>query len=141
MKKIKANDPEIQKIMSQFAKQFQTVLEKYCADDDIDECSDVDECGNLDEDDLEECGETYESRNFRPVNSCRHPNVINEMAVTRAVDSKALANVRDMISRRGFDRTWATNVPALPKFDDIELLNRYVAALLVFHEQCPTTME
>lgn len=141
MKKIKANDPEIQKIMSQFAKQFQTVLEKYCADDDIDECGDVDECGNLDEDDLEECGETYESRNFRPVNSRRHPNVINEMAVTRAVDSKALANVRDMISRRGFDRTWATNVPALPKFDDIELLNRYVAALLVFHEQCPTTME
>ena len=144
MKKINANDPEIKKIMGLFAKQFQTVLEKYCAEDDETfECGNTDECDKiLDDDEFEcnECGETYESRNFRPVNR-RHPNIINEMAITRAVDRKALANVRDMISRRGFDRAWATNVPALPKFDDIELLNRYVAALLVFHEQCPTTME
>ena len=34
MKKINANDPEIKKIMGLFAKQFQTVLEKYCAEDD-----------------------------------------------------------------------------------------------------------
>jgi hypothetical protein len=143
MKKINANDPEIKKIMGLFAKQFQTVLEKYCTEDDELECDGTDEHNKLDDDDefeCNECGETYESRNFRPANR-RRPNIINEMAITRAVDRKALANVRDMISRRGFDRDWATNVPALPKFDDIELLNRYVAALLVFHEQCPTTME
>jgi hypothetical protein len=63
------------------------------------------------------------------------------MAIQRAVNSKALANVRDAASRRNFNETWATNVEPLPKFDDIELLNRYVAALLTFHKPCPQTME
>ena len=132
MKKINANNPEIKKIMSQFMRQFESVLEKYCAEDD-----EIAECGDTNEDELEECGETYESRNFR----YERANVINEMAITRAVDSKALANVRDMVSRRNFDKNWATEVKPLPRLNDVELLNRYVAALLVFHAECPKNMD
>lgn len=67
---------------------------------------------------------------------------LNEMARTatnRAVDSKALANVRDAAQRRHYDVTWAMNAQPLPKLNDFDLLHRYVAALLLFNKPCPQT--
>lgn len=119
-KTLNPNDPAIKEIMRKMSAQFEKILENYINSD------------------AEEKEMVYESKNFRPA---RKPNVINEMAIQRAVNSKALANVRDAASRRNFNETWATNVEPLPKFDDIELLHRYVAALLTFHKPCPQTME
>ena len=119
-KTLNPNDPAIKEIMRKMSAQFEKILENYVNGD------------------AEKKEKVYESKNFRPASK---PNVINEMAIQRAVNSKALANVRDAASRRNFNETWATNVEPLPKFDDIELLHRYVAALLTFHKPCPQTME
>lgn len=146
--KFNPDDPRIQKLMEQMQNRFESILLKMFESDETNECDEseetsecdgakkTDECGGKKTD---ECGgvkKTNESVEVR-----RQPNVINEMAVMRAVNSKSLANVRDAISRHNFDEKWATNVPPLEKYNDIELLNRYVAALLVFHKPCPTTME
>lgn len=67
---------------------------------------------------------------------------MNEMArsaTNRAVDPKALANVRDAAQRRKYDMQWAKDVKPLPKLDDYQLLHRYVAALLLFNVDCPQT--
>ena len=69
---------------------------------------------------------------------------VNEMARTatnRAVDPKALANVRDAAQRRKYDEDWAKTVKPLPRFTDFDLLHRYVAALLLFNAPCPQTEE
>lgn len=69
---------------------------------------------------------------------------VNEMARTatsRAVDPKALANVRDAAQRRKYDENWAKTVKPLPRFTDFDLLHRYVAALLLFNAPCPQTEE
>ena len=102
-----------------------------CGDVDVDECGEnlVDECGDI----FDECYESLKKKN--------KSQALNEMAVKRTINPKALANVRDAASRRNFDETWATNVEPLSKFDDVELLNRYVAALLVFHKECPQSEE
>ena len=114
------NDPAIKEIMRTMNEQFAMILEKYASGEST------------------KPGKVYESKNFR---RARKPNVINEMAITRAVNSKALANVRDAASRRDFNEDWAINAMPSPKFDDVELLNRYVAALLVYRKPCPKTME
>ena len=59
----------------------------------------------------------------------------------RTVDTKALANVRDAISRRKYDEAWAKDAQPLTKFDDYQLLHRYVSALMVFGKKCPMTYE
>lgn len=69
---------------------------------------------------------------------------LNEMArsqIERAVDSKALANVRDAAQRRKYNRDWAVNAEPLPKlmYDEYQLLHRYVAALLIYEAPCPQT--
>lgn len=69
---------------------------------------------------------------------------LNEMArsqVERAVDSKALANVRDAAQRRKYNREWAIDAQPLPKLmnDEYQLLHRYVAALLIYEAPCPQT--
>ena len=69
---------------------------------------------------------------------------VNEMARTatnRAVDPKALANVRDAAQRRKYDVNWAKTAKPLPRFTDFDLLHRYVAALLLFNAPCPQTEE
>lgn len=142
--KFNPNDPRIQKLMEQMQSRFESVLLKMFEADETDECvesEDTNECDGSKKTD--ECGGSKKTNESFMRN---HPNVINEMAVLRAVNSKSLANVRDMISRHplpngAYDEQWATNVVPLPKYNDIELLNRYVAALLVFHKPCPTTME
>ena len=73
-------------------------------------------------------------------------NHLNEMArsqVERAVDSKALANVRDAAQRRKYNRDWAINAEPLPKLmnDEFQLLHRYVAALLIYEAPCPETYD
>lgn len=75
-----------------------------------------------------------------------YANHLNEMArsqVERAVDSKALANVRDAAQRRKYNRDWAVNAQPLPKLmnDEYQLLHRYVAALLIYEAPCPETEE
>lgn len=144
--KFNPNDPRIQKLMEQMQSRFESVLLKMFEDDDANECVESEETIECDGQKTDECSvkKTDECGGSKKANESferRHPNVINEMAVLRAVNSKSLANVRDAISRHNFDEQWATNVPPLSKYNDIELLNRYVAALLVFHKPCPTTME
>lgn len=76
----------------------------------------------------------------------QHRRPVNEMAraaVNRAVDPKALANVRDTVQRHKYDRDWAKSAKPIPRLldDDYQLLHRYVAALLLFGEPCPQTEE
>ena len=102
-------------------------------DVEIDECDDK-EANLVDEDDLEECNESYNriSRMYR----------LDEMAraaVNRTVNPKSYANVRDAIARRNYDEDWASSVRPLSKFDAVELLHRYVSALLIFGKECPQT--
>lgn len=68
-----------------------------------------------------------------------HINEMARSATSRAVDSKALANVRDALQRRHYDKQWAIDAKPLPKLDDFQLLHRYVAALLLFNLPCPQT--
>ena len=60
-------------------------------------------------------------------------------AVNRTVNPKSYANVRDAIARRNYDEDWASSVRPLSKFDAVELLHRYVSALLIFGKECPQT--
>ena len=136
-KKFNPDDPRIQQLMEQMQNRFESVLLKMFESDETNECDESEDTSECDGNKTDECGSKKTDESFER----RHPNVINEMAVLRAVNSKSLANVRDAISRHNFDEKWATNVPPLEKYNDIELLNRYVAALLVFHKPCPTTME
>ena len=59
----------------------------------------------------------------------------------RTVDPKALANVRDAISRRKYDEKWACDVKPLGKFDSFQLMHRYVGALMVLGKPCPNTYD
>ena len=70
-----------------------------------------------------------------------HVNEMARTATNRAVDPKALANVRDALQRRHYDKQWAIDAKPLPKLDDFQLLHRYVAALLLFNLPCPQTEE
>lgn len=84
--------------------------------------------------------ENYDSKE----NSKGVRKAVNEMARTatnRAVDPKALANVRDAAQRRKYDENWAKTAKPLPRFTDFDLLHRYVAALLLFNAPCPQTEE
>ena len=84
--------------------------------------------------------ENYDSKE----NGKGERKAVNEMARTatsRAVDPKALANVRDAAQRRKYDENWAKTVKPLPRFTDFDLLHRYVAALLLFNAPCPQTEE
>lgn len=84
--------------------------------------------------------ENYDSKE----NGKGERKVVNEMARTatsRAVDPKALANVRDAAQRRKYDENWARTAKPLPRFTDFDLLHRYVAALLLFNAPCPQTEE
>lgn len=124
-------------VMNAIGEEVRSILRE--SEEDLEECGDMEEC-----DDVEECGdsfdECYESR--RPAR--RNLRTMNEMArsvVKRTINPKSMANVRDAASRRNFDENWATEIKPLAKFDDVELLHRYVAALLVFHKECPQTEE
>ncbi len=69
---------------------------------------------------------------------------INEMArrlVNRTIDPKSLNNVRDTILRHKYDRDWAKTVKPIPRLTEMDLLHRYVGALLVYGEPCPETEE
>jgi len=84
--------------------------------------------------------ENYDSKG----NGKGERKAVNEMARTatnRAVDPKALANVRDAAQRRKYDENWARTAKPLPRFTDFDLLHRYVAALLLFNAPCPQTEE
>ena len=84
--------------------------------------------------------ENYDSKE----NGKGERKAVNEMARTatsRAVDPKALANVRDAAQRRKYDENWAKTAKPLPRFTDFDLLHRYVAALLLFNAPCPQTEE
>ena len=84
--------------------------------------------------------ENYDSKG----NGKSERKAVNEMARTatsRAVDPKALANVRDAAQRRKYDENWARTAKPLPRFTDFDLLHRYVAALLLFNAPCPQTEE
>ena len=130
------NEKQYKEIMTILGKEVKRLLESYDTDEcdqaDVDECGDMDECG----DDVDECNESFS-----------YP--INEMAVKRNFTTKAMANVRDAASRRNFNEQWAKDVKPLSKFNDIDLKERYVAALLVFRPyllknglpECPKTEE
>lgn len=146
------------KIMRKVGSAVRNILESAELDDDedVDECgirecdddydgdglSDFEECDKIDTDecdkyDMDECDESYDFRNmFR---RRHHLNEMARAAVNRAVDPKAYANVRDAASRRGYDVEWAKNVRPLKKFDAVQLLHRYVSALLIFGADCPKT--
>lgn len=80
---------------------------------------------------------------FSGNSSASHLNEMARSQVERAVDSKALANVRDAAQRRKYNREWAINAQPLPKLmnDEYQLLHRYVAALLIYEAPCPETEE
>lgn len=136
---MKRNKKSIQEsynmIMKQLSKDVKHLIEQYSDDD-------LDEIGYIDYADVDECDETdecCESRTRR--RSLRSMNEMARSAVKRTINPKSLANVRDAASRRGFDVDWAIDAKPSPKFDDIELLHRYVAALLVYKQPCPKTEE
>lgn len=125
-------------VMKRLGTAVRRILESEVCDIDEDD-EEVDECNDkkadfIDEDDLEECNESYNriSRMYR----------LDEMAraaVNRTVNPKSYANVRDAIARRNYDEDWASSVRPLSKFDAVELLHRYVSALLIFGKECPQT--
>lgn len=102
-------------------------------DVEIDECDDK-EANLVDEDDLEECNESYNR-----ISRMRRLDEMARAAVNRTVNPKSYANVRDAIARRNYDEDWASSVRPLSKFDAVELLHRYVSALLIFGKECPQT--
>ena len=76
--------------------------------------------------------------------STKRRHHINEMArklVNRTIDPKSLNNVRDTILRHKYDRDWAKTVKPIPRLTEMDLLHRYVGALLVYGEPCPETEE
>ena len=136
-------------------------------DDDMDECN-TSECDTSDmrscnyDDDIEECNgikESVEYKNRRYgklqkldemiiANSYRKnkkSGKLDEMSrppVNRTIDSKAYANVRDLISRKGYNNEeFFNDVEPTRKLDGYQLLNRYVAALLILGKPCPQTIE
>ena len=102
-------------------------------DVEIDEC-DGKEANLVDEDDLEECNESYNR-----ISRMRRLDEMARAAVNRTVNPKSYANVRDAIARKEYNEDWATSVRPLSKFDAEELLHRYVSALLIFGKECPQT--
>lgn len=55
--------------------------------------------------------------------------------------NKCLNNVRDILSRRNFDKEWAIETMPLNKYTDEELLFRYSAALKLFNLEKPTNIQ
>ena len=102
-------------------------------DVEIDECDDK-EANLVDEDDLEECNESYNR-----ISRMRRLDEMARAAVNRTVNPKSYANVRDAIARKEYNEDWATSVRPMSKFDAEELLHRYVSALLIFGKECPQT--
>ena len=131
-------DERYNSIMNVLARKVKRIIENCDAcDDEFDECDRFDECGDEEfDEDTFECNE-----NFRRNRSRRYSRLY-EMAKT-VIDRKILANVRDKISRNGWDSPYGINwrkVVSLPrKFTPDELLQYYVAALLVYGEDCPQT--
>ena len=118
-------------VMKRLGTAVRRILESEVCDIDEDD-KEVDECGNkkdnfMDEDDLEECHESYNR-----ISRMRRLDEMARAAVNRTVNPKSYANVRDAIARRNYDEDWASSVRPLSKFDAVELLHRYVSALLIF---------
>lgn len=125
-------------VMKRLGTAVRRILESEVCDIDEDD-EEVDECGGkkakfMDEDDLEECNESYNR-----ISRMRRLDEMARAAVNRTVNPKSYANVRDAIARRNYDEDWASSVRPLSKFDAVELLHRYVSALLIFGKECPQT--
>ena len=140
-KRRNAIDERYNSIMNVLARKVKRIIENCdnCDEDEFDECDRFNECG--DDEEFDEC-DTFEcNENFRR-NRMRRSSRLYEMAKT-VIDRKILANVRDKISRNGWDSPYGINwrkVVSLPRnFTPDELLQYYVAALLLYGEDCPQT--
>ena len=76
------------------------------------------------------------SSNTNNVNVNHKVNVSNS-----SLYNKCLNNVRDILSRRNFDKEWAIETMPLNKYTDEELLFRYSAALKLFNLEKPTNIQ
>ena len=127
-------------IMNVLARKVKRIIEN-CdnCDDEFDECDRFDECGD---DEFDEC-DTFECNEGFRRNRMHRSSRLYEMAMNRSIDRKILANVRDKIARNGYDTpygiNWRKNVSLPRKYTPDELLQYYVAALLVYGEDCPQT--
>ena len=127
-------------VMKRLGTAVRRILESEVCDIDEDEDDvEIDECDGkeanlVDEDDLEECNESYNR-----ISRMRRLDEMARAAVNRTVNPKSYANVRDAIARKEYNEDWATSVRPLSKFDAEELLHRYVSALLIFGKECPQT--
>lgn len=123
-------------VMKRLGTAVRRILESEVCDIDEEDELDIEECGDNDCDDVEECNESYNR-----ISRIQRLDEMARAAVNRTVNPKSYANVRDAIARRNYDEDWATTVRPLSKFDDVELLHRYVSALLIFGKECPQTEE
>ena len=121
-------------LIGQIGKSVKTILESFDADDELFDAEDDEQFG--------ECDGFNESVKADRKRRLNESGVLDEMAaakVQRTIAPNVINAVRDKISRHNYNKDWATNYNPLPRYNDEQLLDQYVAALVIFGAPCPQT--
>ena len=122
-------------VIGQIGKSVKAILESFDTDDEL---------FDADEEQFSECDGFNESVKADKGRRLNESEVLDEMAaakVHRTIAPNVINAVRDKISRHNYDKNWATSVNPLPRYNDEQLLDQYVAALIIFDAECPNTEE